>query len=455
MYRRYEILALLGLLSMITYLDRACFGAAGKLIAGEFGLTGTEGLRDAITAFTISYAIFEIPCGWWGDRTGPKKILIRIVLWWSFFTLLTGWVGVNAFGRVWGTVTTLIIVRFLFGMGEAGAYPNMTRAIHNWFPTTEWGRAQGIIWMAGRLAGGLTPLFWAFLVVGTDWTKPLLTYRGAFTLFAVLGVVWCIVFAWRFTDHPPTESQSPKANHELEQKAPAKHEPTPWKDFLLSGNLWLLCIMYFCHAYGWFFNISYLPTYMNDRFALDEKSLLVALYKGGPLWFGAFACIFGGIISDTLVRLFHDRRVARRFLCVTGYGIGAACLLGSLWMETATTFFLCVSIAAFCGDLTIASNWATCQDIGGKYSGTASAWMNTIGTAGAACAAWLTGTLVNMNVDAAAVAQKLPKAELPKAILTQAQLAGYDQAIFTFGIAFAISAACWLLINADKPIVRS
>ncbi len=308
--------------------------------------------------------------------------------------------------------------------------------------------------MAGRLAGGLTPLVWAFLVVGTAWTDPLVTYRGAFTLFAVMGVAWCLVFAWRFTD-TPTEGQSPTSDPQREPKLATKREPTPWKDFLLSGNLWLLCIMYFCHAYGWFFNISYLPTYMNDRFALDEKSLLVALYKGGPLWFGAFACIFGGIMSDYLVRVFRDRKVARRCLCVSSYAIGAVCLLGSLWMETATTFFLCVSIAAFCGDLTIASNWATCQDIGGQYSGTASAWMNTIGTAGAACAAWFTGTLVNLQVDSAAAQNHVAKVELPKELLTKAQLAGYDQAILTFGISFALSAACWLLINADKPIVRT
>src|SRR5207244_6456960 len=128
--------------------------------------TSWADLRDALTAFTIAYAAFEIPSGWLGDVFGPRTTLIRIVLWWSVFTALTGLVGMEVGGVVLGGVTMLVIIRFLFGMGEAGAYPNITRALHNWFPLTERGMAQGAVWMSGRLMGGLTPLLLTVLIEG-------------------------------------------------------------------------------------------------------------------------------------------------------------------------------------------------------------------------------------------------------------------------------------------------
>ena len=174
---RYGVLGFVCSLSMITYLDRVCFGAAAPFIVDALHLDSVADLAWAFTAFNISYAIFEIPTGWLGDVFGPRKTLIRIVLWWSLFTALTGLVGLSVGPVVlgWGN---LVLIRFLFGVGEAGAYPNITRALHNWFPFSERGTGQGTVWMAGRLMGGLTPLVWMYVVVkfGFSW-------RTAFWIF--------------------------------------------------------------------------------------------------------------------------------------------------------------------------------------------------------------------------------------------------------------------------------
>src|SRR5215470_19691613 len=153
---RYGVLGFACTLSMITYLDRVCFGTVAPLIQVEFGLTETQ-KGNLFTAFALAYALFEVPSGWLGDVFGPRKTLIRIVLWWSLFTALTGVIypiaGWPAFAFL-----AMLMVRFLFGLGEAGAYPNIARAFHNWFPFGERGFAQGSVWMAGRFAGGATPL---------------------------------------------------------------------------------------------------------------------------------------------------------------------------------------------------------------------------------------------------------------------------------------------------------
>src|SRR5207237_2438945 len=133
---RYGVLAFACSLSMITYLDRASFGNAQGWIVKAYHFNDVSDLTWALTAFNIAYPLFEVPTGWLGDLFGPRKTLIRIVLWWSLFTVLTGLVWKTGFLFL-GGVGLLIVIRFLFGMGEAGAYPNITRALHHWFPATE------------------------------------------------------------------------------------------------------------------------------------------------------------------------------------------------------------------------------------------------------------------------------------------------------------------------------
>src|SRR5215210_8082768 len=160
---RYQVLVLACLLAALTYLDRACFGMAGTTIVAELGETSEADLRWAHLAFAVAYGLFEIPAGWWGDRFGPRRVLIRIVLWWSFFTALTGLVGWRVAGVTFGGWVFLTVVRFLFGAGEAGAFPNIAR---------------------------------------TAYTAPVISWRGAFVLFGGLGILWCLAFAWRFRNRP-------------------------------------------------------------------------------------------------------------------------------------------------------------------------------------------------------------------------------------------------------------
>src|SRR5262249_49694720 len=196
------------------YLDRVCFGTVAPYIQKEFNLTDTE-KGMLFSAFALAYAIFEVPSGWLGDVFGPRRTLIRIVLWWSVFTALTGMIFPSD-EWPWFAFTAMLAVRVFFGVGEAGAYPNIARAFHNWFPFQERGFAQGAVWMAGRFAGGVTPLVVLALIfeTGTDKDK-VVHWRHSFWIFGSLGLLWCIVFWWWFRDRPEQKATVNQAELDL------------------------------------------------------------------------------------------------------------------------------------------------------------------------------------------------------------------------------------------------
>lgn len=454
---RYGVLGFVCALSMITYLDRVCFGAVAPTLASELSLDSVAELKWAFTAFAIAYALFEIPTGWLGDVWGPRGTLLRIVIWWSIFTALTGVVGLQVGSYVMGGLGTLVALRFLFGAGEAGAFPNITRAVHNWFPSDQAATAQGWIWMSGRLMGGLTPMIWTLLVVGTAWTPALVTWREAFALFGLIGVAWCAVFAWYFRDHPHDHPRVNAAEQiEIERgrdTSKAPHSGLPIRSLLGSANLWLICLMYFCMVYGWYFHVTYLPSYLQDRFDLDPRSMIGALYKGAPLWIGAFSCLTGGILVDWLIRRTGNRQRTRRLVGMTAEGLCALGWIAAIFAPNVHTFILAISLAALCNDMTLASAWATCQDIGGRYTAVTAASMNTAGAIGAAVAGWATGTIIELSLATHAAALQVTVERLPASEKHAAIMAGFDYNFMSYAGVYFIAALCWRFINSEKPIV--
>jgi MFS family permease len=446
---RYGVLGFACALSMITYLDRVCFGSAVPKLVEDLGLTGPGDLKWAMFGFTFAYAAFEVPSGWLGDVFGPRRTLIRIVLWWSLFTALTALVFKSGFLILTG-VWLLVLLRFMFGMGEAGAYPNITRALHNWFPATSWAFAQGTVWMSGRLMGGLTPLVWMLIV---EWAG--LPWRGAFIVFGVLGVLWCCAFALWFRNRPDQHPDVNAAERRLilaGRPPEVGHLHVPWLRLLGSGNLWALCLMYACGAYAWYFNITYLPSFLEEQYDVPKDSLIGAIYKGGPLWMGAVTCLVGGYLSDRFIRATGSRKWGRRLFGLIGYGMCGICFLLCLVAPNLFTFFLAISLAAFWNDLTMGAAWATCQDIGGRYAAIVAGCMNTVGNLGGAVANWLTGIIMQATLAAHAAALGVPVDELSPAEKAAGHLPGYRLSLLTFAAVCGVAVLLWLRIDATRPI---
>src|SRR5262245_11480892 len=147
MKHRHRVLGLLILLFAITYIDRVAISVAGPRMQEELQIDPV-GWGWVTAMFTLSYCIFEVPTGSLGDRIGPRRVLTRVVLWWSAFTSLTG-----AVANYW----LLLMVRFCFGMGEAGAYPNASTVIGSWVPARHRARAWGIVWMTSQIGAAISP----------------------------------------------------------------------------------------------------------------------------------------------------------------------------------------------------------------------------------------------------------------------------------------------------------
>lgn len=453
---RFGVLAFACTLSMITYIDRVAIASSAGNIVKELGLQSVADMKWAFTAFALAYALFEVPTGWMGDMFGPRKSLRRIVLWWSVFTVLTAAVGLHIGPVVLG-LGFLIVVRFLFGIGEAGAYPNITRALHNWLPVSERGRGQGIVWFCGKLMGGLTPFLWTLLVVGTTVTPALFSWRTAFCIFGVLGIVWTVLFSRWFRNRPEEKPEVNAAELDLirsgrDLEMPDVHHNVPWRKILTNGNFLMLCLMYATQAYGWYFNITYLPQFLEQQYHMPNTSLLGALYKGGPLWMGAFGCLFGGIITDTIIRRTGDRRLGRRLCGWIGHSMCVVCFLIAPIAPNAFVFFVAVSLAAFFTDLTVASAWSTCQDIGGRYAAILGAFMNMCAGLAGALAGWVTGSVLESAISSRAAQLGVAATSLTPGQTNAALLHGYHINFYSFAALYAVAFLCWFKIDATRPI---
>jgi sugar phosphate permease len=361
---RHRVLVALFFLSIITYLDRVCISVAGPRMQKDLDIA-PEMWGWVVGAFTLSYAIFEIPTGSMGDRVGPRKVLTRIVLWWSAFTSLTGVVS-----NFW----LLLATRFAFGAGEAGAYPNSSSAISRWFPTAERGRAHGVVWMASRIGGAISPLLVVPIQMRWGW-------RASFYVFGAIGVIWVVIWYWWFRDHPSEKPGVTKREMEeigASARAP-HHEKLPWSIALRNSNLWTIMLMYHTYCWGSYFYLSWLHTYLQKGRGFSEQEMQI--YSTLPFIVGAVANLFGGFLSDALTRRF-GLRWGRRTVGAAGLGLSGFFLLGTALTDSkgAAVVFLALGYGSM--DCMLPVAWAVCLDVGRKYAGAVTGSMNMAGQFG-------------------------------------------------------------------------
>lgn len=362
-HARYKVVAFAITLAILAYIDRVCISMAAPNIMRDLNLSKEE-MSYIFAAFAIAYAAFEIPGGWMGDWMGARKVLMRIVIWWSIFTALTG-----AMWNFW----SMWVTRFLFGAGEAGCFPSLTKAFSSWLPTIERTRMQGVMWMAARWGGAFTPP----LVI---LTFQLMSWRWAFVLYGLLGIIWAVFFYRWFRDNPkdhPAVNAGEMALLEENQKNAQKHVKVPWGKVVQSPTVWLLWVQYFLLTYPWYFYITWLPTYLQEARGLtpNESARLSIL----PLFFGGFGCMFAGFVAAKLIRVTGSTATARRILACTGFAGAAVMLVLSIRSADATTAMIFMGLASFCNDLVMPGAWATCMDVGGKFAGTIAGSMNMMG----------------------------------------------------------------------------
>jgi ACS family glucarate transporter-like MFS transporter len=413
-HARYWVVVFVSLLAGILYIDRVCISKAAESIQKDFRLTDGQ-MGYVFSAFTFAYAIFEVPAGWMGDRFGPRQVLMRIVLWWSLFTAATG-----------ATVGfySLLITRFLFGAGEAGCFPNTAKAYSIWLPSDERNRAQSFLWISARWSGAFTP-FLVYLVLR------IMSWNWAFVLFGAIGGIWAALFYRWFRDDP---RENPSVN-EAELRLLAanahhaeRHGDVPWRRFLRAPTTWLLWAQYFCFSWVWYFYISWLPRFVDDRFKGQLGPAVASLLTGLPLLLGGLGSFACGFLAPWAERRFGGPARARRLLAANGFALAAATLLAAMAMHNAALVLLVLGISCFLADFVVPLSWATCIDVGGRFSGTYSGAMNMMGNLGGAVATAVIGHLLVYTHKNWSV-------------------------VFYLSVAvFAAGAVCWLFIDPVTPM---
>ncbi|MEI7758280.1 MAG: MFS transporter, partial [Bacteroidota bacterium] len=364
MKRRYQVLAVLSILSMITFLDRIALSSASGSIMADLHLSTVQ-WGWILGVFTLAYGLFEVPTGWLGDKIGGKKVLIRVVIWWSFFTILTGF----STGFL-----MLLIVRTLFGMGEAGAYPNTSIILSKYFPVIERGRAQAIIWGASRIGAALTPFVVLPLQQRYSWHIP-------FYILGAAGIVWALFwFFWHKEDPTEVKDIDPKeleyilANRDLPIVL-EENKKSYWSIFE-SRNIWYLLGMYVCYAIGAYFFQSWFHTYLEKGRLIPKDQLIWA--SSIPYLLAGLGCLSGGWLSDKAV-LKYGKKWGRRIVPMIGLFVSGLCMIGASLVADNTIAIIALGIGMAFMDVTAPVAWAVAMDLGGLKSGSVSGSMNAAG----------------------------------------------------------------------------
>ena len=405
---RHRVLALLGLAGIITYLDRACIAVAGPRMQQDLHISPAAWGWVA-GVFFFAYSVFEIPTGALADRLGPRKVMTRIVLWWSAFTSLTGTVF-----RYW----TLLAIRFFFGVGEAGAFPNFTACISRWFPRIERARALGLVIMACQIGGALSPLLVVPIQIRYGW-------RASFFLFGVFGVLWAVTWSLWYRDFPSLmKNVSQEEIDEIGPQPAQVHDSLSWKIALRSGNLWCHMLMAFGYFYAGAFFFSWFPTYLVKAHGYSEKQLLLSTL---PFVLGACGNASGGFLSDTLVRKW-GLKWGRRSAGMFGAGVSAVALVAAMLTSSKLLALIFLSLTYVGVTLIQPTAFAVCIDIARKYAGAVSGAMNTAAQAGGFLSSIVFGYLVRIS-------------------------GSYEIPLIPMVLMAALSALLWLKIDPTKQLI--
>lgn len=462
-------------LAFVLYLDRICISQAGTDIKRDLNLDNTQ-FALVLAAFTLAYSLFEVPIGWWGDKYGSRGVLARIVVGWSVFTALTG--------AAW-SLTSLIAIRFLFGAGEAGAFPNTARILSRWFPTERRGMAQGMVNSISQIGGAIAPPLTAFLMTQIGW-------RWTFAVFCLPGVLWAVIFYRWYRDDPQLHPSVNEAERCLIREGTAarhgsSHPPIPWKLVLHSPPIWLLGAVLACSAFNSYFYFSWYPTYLKEarlappilsklspegvreRLAsFEEKETEAAKkanrepnFKHTPLDLltptekktvetyagnlasmvligGAIGSISGGFLIDFLVRRSGNRHRSRRRYTSTVLSLAAIFLIAGQQSDAPDLASFWTAVSVMFTLSTLASWWGAVTDISGCHLGALFGLMNSIGGFGAIVSQLFVGRYADYMGSFGYEGR-----------------AQWDSIFYVYATVLILGACGWSLVDSSKSVDQS
>ena len=402
-------------LAFLSFLDRAAISQAAPAIAKDLHLNPVQ-MGLVFSAFGITYALCEIPSGWLCDRFGARRLLTRVVVLWSLLTAATG--------LAWN-YPSMVITRLLFGVGESGCFPGLARVFRDWLPPRERNKAEGIKAASARWGAAITPALMFGLYRFFNW-------REVFLLFGLAGVVWGLLFHRWYRDRPADHPGVNTVELHIIPRSPTAEphkDGTFWKRLAGSKTVWALGIQWFCHYYGFYFYITWLPIYLYQARGLDLKHESFA--AGAPLFAAGVGSLFAGWTFSGLARRMNSVARARKLLGYLAYGGAAALLLLFTRISNPALAVAVMSLSSFAAEFSGPITWTTAMDIGGERVGTVSGFMNMLGHFGGSVAPTVTGLLLAWTSNA------------------------WQAAFWASAGIYAAGALCWIAIDPVTPIGES
>jgi ACS family glucarate transporter-like MFS transporter len=364
---RWQVLAVVFVLSFITITDRVCISSAKGRIAFELGITDVQ-FGWVFGAFTLGYAALMVPSGWWGDRRGPRVFLATIVCCWSLLTAGTG--------MAWALVP-LIAIRFLFGLAEAGAYPTASRALYKWMPASERGVALGLMNSGSRLGAAVGLAITSYAIVWAGW-------RTCFWMLGAVGLAWSVFWYGWYRDDP-----AEKTGVSAEELDFIREGSTTGANRLTGGSGWmtvvfslpgaLLLFQYFANNFSLFLVYSWMLPYLQQHFHLGLGR--AGVYSGLPMYCGAAATWLGGMTVDLLFRHGYCSW-SRSIPAMFGFVLASMGIAMAGMASTPGMFIVWFGLVVLGLDITVSSSWTVCADLGGEHTGAVSGAMNMMGAIG-------------------------------------------------------------------------
>lgn len=424
---RWHVMALLVIVSALTFLDRLNLSIAGKFIQDQYQLPN-QTMGWILSAFVLGYALFQVPGGWLADRYGPRVVVTCAILWWSIFSAATAIAPRLPFAHWFGLAWSFAIVRFLIGLGEGATYPSANKIVSSWMGPTQRGIGNSMF-LAGIGVGGVaTPVLIAWVMKNWGWQA---SFYACGCVGIVIALVWHFYVRDRPSEHPrvnPAELAQMYAQNESAetQSLDTPRDPARWGRVFSNATVWGLVLSYFFLGYASYLYYTWFYLYL-----VQVRHLTIVqggLWGSTPFLAMALLTPVGGMASDAAVR-----RIGRRRGRQSVVWFGLACSTSLLWWgsHTANNTLAILTLAVAAGFIGFASTgwWAVCNDLTRDFSGSLSGLMNMGGNLGG----WISPVLT------AYIATRF----------------GWTRALDFAGLLTLAAATLWFLVNADQTLEKS
>jgi ACS family glucarate transporter-like MFS transporter len=401
------------IIGLVAYMDRSNIAVVATPMMNDFHINKVKfGLLNSL--FSLGYAVANLPAGALAEKFGARYIVGFAMLWWSIFTMLTA--AVRGYGL-------LAAVRLLFGVGEGPMYPGNSVFNTYWFRNNEKARASGALLAGSYFGPVIGPIITVAIYHAWGW-------HAVFYLFGVVGlivaVIWFLLGRNKPEDHPSIKLEELAYIQEGRSVQTESKKAAPWGKLLKNLRFWLFALQYFVTIYVVTMFLVWLPTYLHEAHHL---SVATSGIEAASPWLAIFfVVLFGGAISDRMIRAGKSRMKARGGLAIGGFIVFsiAVFLAAHTTSTVVNVFWLTISLGAL--GLPVVTSWATALDLGNQYSGSVSGWMNFWGNVGAFLSPLVCGWL--------------------------AQTAGWDAALLINIVPVLIAIVMWFGVRPDKPLLE-